>query len=100
MNMSRRAFVASSVVAASGALVIGFRLHGPWNISRKAIVKGNPFDAWIQIQPDGKTTLILEKCEMGQGIFTGLPMILADEAELDWKTVTIQQSLESTGTGG
>ena len=98
MKVSRRAFLASSA-AVGGGLVIGFRMHGSLHVAQKA-TKNNPFDAWIQIQPDGKTILILEKCEMGQGVFTALPMILADEAELDWKAVTVRQSLESTGTGG
>ena len=100
MKVSRRAFLASSATAAvGGALVIGFRLHGHRNASEKPAQK-DPFDAWIHIHPDGTTILMLEKCEMGQGIYTGLPMVLADEAELDWKTVRIEQSLASSGTGG
>ena len=101
MKVSRRAFLASSAaVAASGALVIGFRLRPPWHTARAIPAGSDPFDAWIHLQPDGKAILLLEKCEMGQGVFTGLPMILADEAELDWETVSVQQSLQSTGTGG
>ena len=100
MSMSRRRFITSSAAAAGGALVIGFRLHGWPEVAQNGPAKNNPFDAWIHLQPDGKTILILEKCEMGQGVYTGLPMILAEEAELDWKTVTVRQSLESTGTGG
>lgn len=101
MKVSRRTFIASSsAAAAGGALVIGFRLHGRWSDAAHTAPKDNAFDAWIHVRPDGKTILVLDKCEMGQGIYTGLPMILADEAELDWRTVVVQQSLESTGTGG
>ena len=80
--------------------MIGFRLHGPSTVSQAASIHTNPFDAWIQIHPDNRAVLILAKCEMGQGVYTGLPMILAEEAELDWGSITIQQSLQSTGTGG
>lgn len=100
MNVSRRAFIASSAVAAGGALVIGFRLHGPWHLAKTPAPGANPFDTWVQIHPDGKTTLMLAKAEMGQGVFTGLPMIFADEAEIDWNNVTVEQSLKTGGTGG
>ncbi len=100
MSMSRRRFIASSVAAAGGALVIGFRFHGWSEAAQNSTPKKNPFDAWIHLEPDGKSVLILEKCEMGQGVYTGLPMILAEEAELDWESVTVRQSLDSTGTGG
>lgn len=80
--------------------MIGFRLHGSSTVSQAASIHTNPFDAWIQIHPDNRAVLILAKCEMGQGVYTGLPMILAEEAELDWGSITIQQSLQSTGTGG
>jgi len=38
------------------------------------------FDAWVRITPDNRVTLILGKSEMGQGIMTALPMILARRA--------------------
>ena len=45
----------------------------------------NPFDAWIHIKPDSSVELVLAQSEMGQGVYTSLPMILADEADLDWE---------------
>ncbi|HEY4048958.1 MAG TPA: molybdopterin cofactor-binding domain-containing protein [Acidobacteriaceae bacterium] len=100
MKVSRRAFLASTAITAGGAFAISFRMHDPWPLAKLFAATTDPFDLWIQIQSDGKTILTVEKCEMGQGVFTGLPMILAEEAELDWNTVTVQQSLESSGTGG
>jgi isoquinoline 1-oxidoreductase beta subunit len=102
VKVNRRVFLSSSAaIAASGALVIGFRLHGPWHAAQKNAANGkDPFDAWIRVLPNGKTVILLDKCAMGQGIYTGLPMILAEEAELDWESVSIEQSLESTATGG
>src|SRR6267143_23655 len=65
----------------------------------------NPFDAWVRVTPDNNVTLILGKSEMGQGIMTALPMILAEELCLDWKRVKIEQAptnpkIYDHGTGG
>ena len=65
----------------------------------------NPLNAWIHVSPDNRVTLIVGKSEMGQGIMTALPMILAEELSLDWKTVRIQQAptnpaIYDLGTGG
>ena len=51
--------------------------------------------AWLQIDPDGQVTLTVGKSEMGQGVRTSLPMILADELGADWSRVRIVQA--STG---
>jgi isoquinoline 1-oxidoreductase beta subunit len=61
---------------------------------------GNPFDAWIHIKPDSSAQLVLAQSEMGQGVYTSLPMLLAEEADLDWERVTVVQSEFSLGTGG
>jgi isoquinoline 1-oxidoreductase subunit beta len=100
-KFSRRAFIASSaVVAGTGTLVIGFRLYGPFHSGHAPHSAGNPFDSWIRIYSDNRAELVLAKTEMGQGVFTALPMVLAEEAELDWSRVSVVQSEESTGTGG
>jgi len=100
-KFSRRAFIASSaVVACTGALVIGFKLYGPVHSGEAPYNAGSPFDSWIRIYPDNRVELVLAKTEMGQGVFTALPMVLAEEAELDWSRVSVVQSEECTGTGG
>ena len=95
--ISRRTFLATSV-AAGGALVVGLtfhgRLHHPPNASQ------DPFNAWIRIHPDGQTELVLNKSEMGQGVFTALPMILAEEAEIDFSRIAVVQADNADGTGG
>jgi isoquinoline 1-oxidoreductase subunit beta len=96
-RVSRRAFIASSA-AAGGALVIGFTLRGRLHLNHST--NADPFDAWIRIHPDGRTELVLNKSEMGQGVFTSLPMILAEEAEIDFSQITVVQALNSDGTGG
>jgi isoquinoline 1-oxidoreductase beta subunit len=44
-------------------------------------------DVWLEITPDNRVTVVVNKSEMGQGVCTGLPMILAEELEADWKEV-------------
>jgi isoquinoline 1-oxidoreductase subunit beta len=110
MAISRRKFVVRSAVAGAG-LVLGLRFAEPLlhsQESEKAGKKGppNPFDAYIHVKPDGKISLIVAKSEMGQGIKTGLAMILADEAEVDFNQVTVEQAdtrpdiYAHMGTGG
>jgi isoquinoline 1-oxidoreductase beta subunit len=100
MKLTRRAFVATGA-AAGAAIVIGFELP-----SLFAAESPSPFQAWLRLTPDGKLALILAKSEMGQGVSTGLPMILADEAGVDWNHVSILQAETDTsiyphlGTGG
>ena len=97
-TLSRRTFLATSA-AAGGALVVGLtlrgRLHQPPHDASL-----DPFNAWIRIYPDGRTELVLNKSEMGQGVFTALPMILAEEAEVDFSRITVIQADNADGTGG
>lgn len=110
MQITRRKFVAQSTAAGAG-MVIGFRLSPPFVLAQesdKAKKKAppNPFDAYIHIKPDGKISLVVAKSEMGQGIKTGLAMILAEEAEVDFSSVSVEQAetrpdiYAHMGTGG
>lgn len=99
MKVSRRAFLASSAAAATGgALVVGLRLHGPLHLGKSP--HEDPFDAWVHVRPDNSAELVLAQSEMGQGVYTSLPMLLAEEAELDWERVSVVQAEQSKGTGG
>jgi len=89
--ISRRAFLATSAAASAG-LVIGFRIPGLGETS------GTEFspNAYLRIDPAGKITIVVARSEMGQGVWTALPMILAEELEADWKQITIEQAGAST----
>ncbi|HET6207207.1 MAG TPA: molybdopterin cofactor-binding domain-containing protein, partial [Terracidiphilus sp.] len=100
MKTSRRSFLTTSAVAAGGVFVIGFNFRGLAQDTPGAVANENPFDAWIHIKPDNCVDLVLAQSEMGQGVYTSLPMVLADEADLDWSRVTVVQSDFSKGTGG
>ena len=84
-KISRRAFIVSGTAAAAGAgaLVIAVRMHGPLHIAKGTPAKEDPFDAWIHIYPDNSAQLVFAKSEMGQNVYTALPMILTEEADLD-----------------
>lgn len=100
-KVSRRAFIVSGAAAATGgALVIGFTLRRRLHVGQSPHPPENPFDAWIRINPDNSHQLVLAQSEMGQGVYTALPMILADEADLDWSRVKVVQSDSSRDTGG
>jgi CO/xanthine dehydrogenase Mo-binding subunit len=89
--LSRREFIAAGVAAGTG-LVIGFYLpHGAK--SNKDFFSPN---AYLRITPDNKVTIVVARSEMGQGVRTALPMILAEELEADWKQIEIEQAGAST----
>ncbi len=53
-------------------------------------------NAYLRITPDNKVTIVVARSEMGQGVRTALPMILAEELEADWKQIEIEQAGAST----
>jgi isoquinoline 1-oxidoreductase beta subunit len=82
---SRREFLA---LASAAGVLIGFR----YNLAEATRPKSlPPFDAWIEIRPQGQVGLWVAKAEMGQGVFTALPMLLAEELDVDWSQVRVQQ---------
>src|SRR5438132_13414770 len=99
--LSRREFLAAGVAAGAG-LVIGFYLPHGGAVSNKDAFAPN---AYLKIAPDGIITVVVARSEIGQGVRTSLPMILAEELEADWKQIRIEQAGASTlfgdqSTGG
>jgi isoquinoline 1-oxidoreductase subunit beta len=88
---SRREFVAAGVAAGAG-LVIGFYLPHKSGSQQEAF---SP-NAYLRITPDNNVTIVVARSEMGQGVRTALPMILAEELEADWKQIAIEQAGAST----
>jgi isoquinoline 1-oxidoreductase beta subunit len=90
--LSRRAFLGTSATAGAG-LVIGFYLPSRAFAESEAMFSPN---AYLTIAPDGKITIVVARSEMGQGVRTSLPMILAEELEAEWKQIAIEQAGAST----
>jgi isoquinoline 1-oxidoreductase subunit beta len=107
VTLDRRAFLKTGAAAGTG-LVVGFYIPASASddpAQQQEKKTPNPFNAWVHISPDNRITLILEKSEMGQGIMTAVPMILAEELCVDWKNVVVEQAptdpeIYNHGTGG
>lgn len=94
-NAGRRDFLRRSALA-GGGLVLGYYLKGADSLAgtvAKPASAGREFrpNAFIRIAPDGAVALVSKQPEIGQGIKTSLPMIIAEELEANWKNVTIVQ---------
>jgi isoquinoline 1-oxidoreductase subunit beta len=88
--MNRRSFLASITVT-GGALALGFDIPfaaRPSLVAKSLAATNAPeITAWIVIRPDDSVTIRVAKSEMGQGILTALPMLVAEELECDWRMV-------------
>jgi len=94
MPISRRAVLLTGLAAGGGLAV--------WAIARRlddgdavagfaATTPGAAgLNAWVKIAPDGTTTLGVHRAEMGQGVTTSLPMLLAEELDADWSRVRFE----------
>jgi isoquinoline 1-oxidoreductase beta subunit len=85
---SRRAFLQASA-AVGAALLLGFRLPVAGAANPKG---GDPFapNAFIRIDRQGVVTLIMPQVEMGQGVYTAIAMILAEELDVQWEQVRLE----------
>ncbi len=88
LNTTRRDFLRIGALSASG-LVLGVRLGEAEPGGRDDFLP----NAWVRIEPSGKVFLTVGKSEMGQGVRTSLPTILADELEVDVERVELVQAL-------
>jgi isoquinoline 1-oxidoreductase beta subunit len=84
--IDRRGFLRVSFAAASGLLVSLYL--PPITLGQEAPApKVYPPDAFVNIRPDGKIVIQVNRLEFGQGVQTSLPMVLADELDADWSNV-------------
>jgi isoquinoline 1-oxidoreductase beta subunit len=93
-HSTRRGFLKTS---AGSALLIGFALPAVSGFAAKraeAQSNSNTFapNAWLRITPDNKVTVICGSAEMGQGVLTAIPMLMAEELDADWKLIAVEQA--------
>lgn len=91
LNLSRREFLKGA--GATTALILGARI-APYSLIPSAEAAANfaQPNLFVKIDNTGTVTLTCARSEMGQGVRTGIPMILADELEADWRRVKIWQA--------
>jgi isoquinoline 1-oxidoreductase beta subunit len=96
---SRRAFLRASV-AVGGGLLLDFSLPGVLGARENSAQPGNTLNAFVQISNDGVVTITSKNPEIGQGIKTMLPMLIAEELDVDWASVRIEQALSDPARYG
>jgi isoquinoline 1-oxidoreductase beta subunit len=90
VELNRRGFLRVSF-AAAGGLVVSLYIDRTASAQEvgmpKQPAKVYPPDAFVNIRPDGKIVIQVNRLEFGQGVQTALPMVLADEMDADWNNV-------------
>ena len=87
MDLSRRQFLSASA-ALGGGLLIGFRTRPSIGAAAEAFTP----NAFIRIGSDGQIVLTMPYVEMGQGTYTSIPMLIAEELEVDLKQVRLEHA--------
>ncbi|HEX7706680.1 MAG TPA: xanthine dehydrogenase family protein molybdopterin-binding subunit [Thermoanaerobaculia bacterium] len=92
VNLSRRDFLKTGTIA-GGGLLLGIQIPR-LGASETGVTSDKTFEpnAFVRIGSDDSVTLIINHSEMGQGVYTSLAMILAEELECDWKRVRVEAS--------
>ena len=89
--MHRRRFLALSATAGGMALAVSVAACRQDGDTPSGGAVFAP-DAWIRIAGDGTVTVVLARTEMGQGVSTALPMLIAEELEADWESLRVEQA--------
>ncbi|RED44926.1 xanthine dehydrogenase family protein molybdopterin-binding subunit [Seonamhaeicola aphaedonensis] len=93
---SRRSFLKTSALA-SGGILIGFNLFNACKENVKMPIdlsqlNYNDFNAFIKISEEGKVTIFATNPEIGQGVKTSMPMLIAEELDVPWDDVYVVQA--------
>jgi isoquinoline 1-oxidoreductase beta subunit len=95
ITFNRRSFLKTSALA-GGGMLIGFNLFNACSNNAKLPVdisklNYNDFNAFIKISDEGKVTIFSPNPEIGQGVKTAMPMLIAEELDVAWEDVYVQQ---------
>ena len=93
VHLSRRSFLKNGILV-GGGLTLGFYLPLRGSLNGASNPSGVTFmpNAFIRIGTDDKVTIIVNKSEMGQGVYTSLPMLVAEELEVDWTKIRVESA--------
>jgi isoquinoline 1-oxidoreductase beta subunit len=88
LNVSRRDFCKAGLFGSG--LVLAFSLPGRKAFGQAALSGGSsPLSAFLRLDPKGTVTIFANKSEMGQGVYTSLPILIAEELEVDWAKIKV-----------
>jgi len=90
---SRREFIKTSALV-TGGLVIAFSVPGARRFAWAERAPAGPFapNAFLRVGTDDSVTVLLAHSEMGQGIWTALPMLIAEELDADWSRIRVEHA--------
>jgi isoquinoline 1-oxidoreductase subunit beta len=93
LNLSRRSFLKSTALA-GGGLVLGVYLPRLSNLAAAAEEKTSSYmpNAFVRIATDGTISVVVPHSEMGQGPYTSIPMVVAEELDADWSKVRYESA--------
>lgn len=86
-QLTRRTLL-KAVAATGGGFALGFHLPA----LAQSLATAHDFNAWIAVASDGAVTIQVSQAEMGQGIHTTFPAIVADEMDADWSRVSLEMT--------
>ena len=92
MIQSRRAFLRASVMAGGGLLLEAALPDALSGAPQSASQSSAALNAYVQISSRGIVTITSKNPEIGQGIKTMLPMLIAEELDVEWRDVRIEQA--------
>src|SRR5215213_428598 len=92
VGLPRREFLRASAIVGGGLLLAAYAEPVA---AMEGMLPPAEFlpNAFIRMTPDGIVTIIAKNPEIGQGVKTMLPMLIADELDVDWKYVRVEQAL-------
>jgi isoquinoline 1-oxidoreductase subunit beta len=90
-DTTRRTFLKASA-AVGGGLLLDFSIPAFAQPTSSAPEAASTLNAYISIAPDGTTTIVAKNPEIGQGVKTSLPMLVAEELDVDWKDVRTEMA--------
>lgn len=91
---TRRLFLQTGA-AVGGGLMLSFSLSSVGHAAGEG-----KLNAYVRIAPDGGVTIVSKVPEVGQGIKTSLPMLIAEELDVEWSAVTVEQAIADTKVYG
>ncbi len=94
-TVSRRDFLQTGA-AAGGALMVGFVLPGCATPAASPVTTAMP-NAWVRVGSDNSVTVLCARSEMGQGVYTSLPTLVAEELEVDLAKVAVKVDMAPAG---